>query len=150
MAAGAQDACVQSPTHAGALVVRPGRGGTDYLIVRARSEWPEWVLPKGHIEPGESVEQAALREVREEAGIEAEIVAPIGTTEFRNQGEPTRVVYYLARCLRAVPAAERREVRWCGYHDAQRLLTFEDTKEILSAGRAALPTFLTAGKDFRT
>lgn len=141
MAAGAQDACARAPTHAGALVVRPSRAGTDYLIVRARSERPEWVLPKGHIEPGESAEQAALREVREEAGIEAEIVALIGTTEFRNQGEAARVAYYLARRLRAVPAAERREVRWCGYDDACRLLTFEDTKEILSAGRAALAAF---------
>jgi 8-oxo-dGTP pyrophosphatase MutT (NUDIX family) len=141
MAAGAQDGGSQAPTHAGAVVVRPGRAGTDYLIVRAHSEQPQWVLPKGHIEPGESPEQAALREVREEAGIEGQIVAPIGATEFHNRGEATRVVYYLARCLRAVPAAERREVRWCGYEDAHRLLTFQDTKEILSAGRAALPSF---------
>jgi 8-oxo-dGTP pyrophosphatase MutT (NUDIX family) len=138
MAAGAEEDGSQAPTHAGAVVVRPAQAGTDYLIVRARSEHPEWVLPKGHIEPGESAEQAALREVREEAGIECEIVAPIGATEFQSRGEVARVAYYLARCLRAVPAAERREVRWCGYDEARRLLTFDDTRRILSAARSAL------------
>jgi 8-oxo-dGTP pyrophosphatase MutT (NUDIX family) len=138
VAVGAREDGSQAPTHAGAVVVRPGREGTDYLIVRARSERPEWVLPKGHIEPGESAKQAALREVREEAGIEGEIVAPIGAAEFQSRGEAARVVYYLARCLRAAPTAERREVRWCGYDEARRLLTFEDTRRILSAARSML------------
>jgi len=41
-----------------------------------------WQLPKGIIDPGETPEQAALREVREEAGIECELIEPIETIEY--------------------------------------------------------------------
>jgi len=41
-----------------------------------------WSLPKGHVEPGETAEQAAIREVEEETGISGEILARLGTIDF--------------------------------------------------------------------
>jgi 8-oxo-dGTP pyrophosphatase MutT (NUDIX family) len=42
----------------------------------------EWVLPKGHVEPGETPEQAAVREVREETGLDARVVSMLGPIEY--------------------------------------------------------------------
>lgn len=41
-----------------------------------------WSLPKGHVEPGETLEQTAAREVEEETGITAEVICPLGTVEY--------------------------------------------------------------------
>ena len=59
---------------AGGLVVRRTDGGHAVLLVSSRRDPSVWVLPKGHIEAGESPEQTASREVREEAGIEGDVV----------------------------------------------------------------------------
>jgi 8-oxo-dGTP pyrophosphatase MutT (NUDIX family) len=52
-----------------------------------------WVMPKGHVEPGETADQAALREVAEETGLRARIVQEVGTTRyvFRLPGESTPI-----------------------------------------------------------
>ena len=71
-------------TSAGGVVVR--RHGDDVqiaLIARYdRRKRLVWSLPKGHVEAGETVEQTAMREVREETGLVASIVAPLGVIDF--------------------------------------------------------------------
>jgi ADP-ribose pyrophosphatase YjhB (NUDIX family) len=65
------------------------------VVDRSRAEWHAaliarhdrrgrlvWSLPKGHLEEGESAEQAALREVEEETGIQGRILAPLGVIDF--------------------------------------------------------------------
>lgn len=42
-----------------------------------------WLLPKGHVEPDETIEEAAVREIAEETGILGRVVAPLGTLDFR-------------------------------------------------------------------
>ncbi|MGH8824762.1 MAG: NUDIX hydrolase [Jiangellaceae bacterium] len=71
-------------TSAGGLVVdRLGAATTAVLIGRIdRRGRLEWVLPKGHVEPGETAEQAAVREVREETGLHARIVSALGPVEY--------------------------------------------------------------------
>ena len=59
-------------TSAGGVVYRKVKIGVEFLIVQ-HSGHHRWVLPKGWIDPGESKEQTALREVKEEAGVDAEI-----------------------------------------------------------------------------
>ncbi len=63
---------------AGAVIVVDGR-----VLVLRRSDRDEWVLPKGHLEPGERPEDAALREAREETGLDVRLLAPLGSTEFK-------------------------------------------------------------------
>lgn len=91
----------------------------EILLMRRRG-W--WDLPKGHVEKGETHEQAALREVEEETGLTpVSILAPLGTTQhFYNNGgrwEMKRTWWYRMRfdgCDAPVPQSEEdiTEVRW--------------------------------------
>jgi diadenosine hexaphosphate hydrolase (ATP-forming) len=62
---------------AGALVFIDER-----VLVLRRVDRDEWVFPKGHLEPGEQPGEAAVREVREEAGLTVRLVGSLGTTEY--------------------------------------------------------------------
>src|SRR5262249_41445497 len=55
-------------THAGGVVFRKRNGAVEYLLVQASKDRTQWVLPKGHIEPGEEPRETAVREVKEETG----------------------------------------------------------------------------------
>jgi 8-oxo-dGTP diphosphatase len=86
-------------THAGGVVYRIEQAKPKFLVVTARRDPQAWVLPKGHIERGETAEEAAIREVREEAGVSAVIVQQlddvrISFSEFAAIWPPT-----LARIL---------------------------------------------------
>lgn len=70
-----------------------------YLVVASRRNPGNWVLPKGRVEAGESVEEAALREVREEAGVEAQLGRSVGTIEFHDGRGRSRPPISLWSCV---------------------------------------------------
>lgn len=84
---------VSNETSAGGIAVKVEDGVAFAACIgrRNRSGRLEWCLPKGHIEQGETPEQAALREVAEETGIVAEIIRPIGTIDYWFTGDDRRV-----------------------------------------------------------
>src|SRR5437588_13078212 len=105
----------RSLTHAGGVVLRDGR----VLLVRAKPAPHDWVLPKGHIEKGESPAETAAREVREEAGVEAEPGAEAGVLEFESpKSGHVRSLYFVMRYVRDVPREDDREIRWCAIDEA--------------------------------
>jgi 8-oxo-dGTP pyrophosphatase MutT (NUDIX family) len=121
-------------THAGGVVHRQEDGNVVVLLVRASREPHDWVLPKGHIEAGETPAQAAQREVREEAGVDASPTEYLGALAFeRPGGQRVHVGLFLMRFVGNVPAQEDREVRWCSFREAARLVGFDSTREILEA-----------------
>jgi len=71
-------------TSAGGLVVRQGPQTAEVALIgrRTRQGSLEWVLPKGHVEPGESAAEAAVREVAEETGIAGRVVRALGSIEY--------------------------------------------------------------------
>jgi ADP-ribose pyrophosphatase YjhB (NUDIX family) len=100
----------KGPTsHAGGVVYRAANRRVEYLLVRPKRSQDEWVLPKGHIESGESCEQAAIREVREETGVVARIIAPLRTTEFVTNGKLVRIKFFLMQFVAQRSASETRE-----------------------------------------
>jgi len=64
---------------AGGIVLDEGATGPAVVVIH-RPAYDDWSLPKGHVEPGEALEAAALREVAEETGVVGRIIGPAGTT----------------------------------------------------------------------
>jgi 8-oxo-dGTP pyrophosphatase MutT (NUDIX family) len=123
-------------SHAGGVVARTVSGEREYLLVESRGSRGQWVLPKGHIEPGETPEVAAVREVEEEAGVRAEAVAPAGDSEYVADGQPVHVIFFLMRYQGEASGREDRARAWRRYEDALPLLRFEDTRRILTQAHA--------------
>lgn len=124
-------------THAGAVVFRKRNNQVLYLVISS-SDGLNWVLPKGHIDPGETAEVAALRELAEEAGTVGEIVAPLSTQDFIKGGKEAAVKFFLVREMDSTEAIEDRTIRWEEEAAAQQLLTFAEAKEALSEGAAKM------------
>src|SRR3989344_8017208 len=66
---------------AGGIIVRTSKDGPKVLVTQ-HSKHKGWDFPKGHLEVGETSEQAALREVEEETGVKAEIIEKVGQTQY--------------------------------------------------------------------
>jgi 8-oxo-dGTP pyrophosphatase MutT (NUDIX family) len=108
-----------------------------------------WQLPKGIVEPDEAPEAAALREVREEAGVDATLVAPLDTIEFWYVGDHEgarvrfrkRVHFFLMR-YRAGDVADHdhevHEARWFPLDEAERALAFRNERDVVAKARATL------------
>ena len=117
---------------AGGIVVRKDGDRLAVLLVRAKKDPGVWIFPKGHIERGESAAQAAVRETREEAGIEGELVGPIGEPlEFHNGRYEVSVQYFLIRPLSECAECEGRAKQWFPIDDAIAALQWEDARALL-------------------
>jgi 8-oxo-dGTP pyrophosphatase MutT (NUDIX family) len=137
-------------THAGGVVFRENTGTLQYLVVTSTATEREWVLPKGHMHPQESPEQAARREVAEEAGVEASILNFLGAHRFVIDHQPICIAWYLmqfdAEADPAAAAAQEppREREWLSYEQAFDTLTFDEAKQLLkTAARLTEPPTVT-------
>lgn len=122
-------------THAGTVVFRTSDSQIFYLVVSS-ADGANWVLPKGHIDPGESPEEAALRELKEEAGVVGEIVDRLSVQHFKKADIEVDIQYFLVCELGSTEAAEDRTVRWEEENAALQLLTFEEARAALLEGAA--------------
>ncbi len=120
---------------AGGVLYRTRDDGTLEVAVIHRPRYDDWTLPKGKLESGETVEEAALREVEEETGFETKIERRIGETAYRDRHRrPKRVTYFAMRPtgggFRANPEVD--EMRWLPIVDAQRLLSYEHDRDLVT------------------
>ncbi len=122
---------------AGGILVKDGK----VLMIKVRSLAGKevWTFPKGHIEKGESKEEAALREVEEETGIKPCLIKELKscTYFFRDKvGESVKktVFWYLMKPIeegKIKTPDEVIEVRWVDIKEAQKLATYRSDIEIL-------------------
>jgi 8-oxo-dGTP pyrophosphatase MutT (NUDIX family) len=124
----------------GVVFRQPGATCEVALIRVARADGHAWTLPKGWVEKGEDLEQTAVREVREETGLQAKVLRKLGeiTYEFYAKPERSRVLktvhVFLLECLGGDTAEhddEVEEVRWFTLDEAVRTLTYKNEREML-------------------
>lgn len=133
---------------AGGVVVTP-TGSSVLVLVRGKrmgpGDRPEVRLPKGHIEPGESPRQAALREVHEESGLaNLEILSDLGYQQVRFVFERMHYVrnesYFLMTAPQDVEHGQPEDQfqrQWLTWEDALAALTFEAEREWVRRARLA-------------
>lgn len=140
----------EAQVSAGGVVVR-GEGDAAEVVLISVGPQRRWQLPKGLVEPGEPPEQTAAREVREEAGVEADLVAPIDVIEYwyvaTRGGEKVRyhkrVHFFLFRYRSGDVADHDHEVneaRWVPAGEAPALLAFANERRVVERGLAMWPT----------
>jgi ADP-ribose pyrophosphatase YjhB (NUDIX family) len=129
-------------TSAGGLVVDgEGPGARAALIGKLdRRGRLVWSLPKGHLEPGETLEQTAVREVAEETGIVGEIVQPLGTVDYWFVADGRRihktVHHYLLRAVGGELSdrdVEVTEVAWVPLTELEDRLVYPDERRLVAA-----------------
>ena len=109
------------------------------LYKNQNGKYMGWVMPKGALEEGETYKQAALREVREESGVNAKVVKYIGKTSYSFSGisdSVSKTVYWylmVADSFFCKPQAEEyfADAGFFKQHEAYHLLKYHDEKQIL-------------------
>ena len=131
----------QRETSAGGVVYRLHEGSALFLLIR--DSYQNWGFPKGHLESGERAEDAALREVREETGIDdLALRGRIETIDwyFRFRGQLIHKVchFYLMETSQATTNPQHAEgitaCRWVAYDDARSAISYANARKVL--GRA--------------
>jgi 8-oxo-dGTP pyrophosphatase MutT (NUDIX family) len=124
---------------AGGLVVRRHHGELHIVLVH-RPVQQDWSFPKGKLEPGETLELAALREVREETGMACRLLRFIGHTEYVDRkGRPKAVAYWVmaAEAGFFTPNEEVDELRWLTLEAASRTISYARDRELVAVLMAA-------------
>jgi 8-oxo-dGTP pyrophosphatase MutT (NUDIX family) len=137
---------VEREFSAGGVLVRTIRGRPMVAAIRPRGTKRVWALPKGQIDAGESAAETAMREVREETGIEGRLVEKLGdvryvytaTWEERKGERIFKIVsFFLLRAGRGrigeieeAMRIEVAEVRWLPLEEAPRLLSYDGERKM--------------------
>lgn len=116
---------------AGGLLLKLINGEMQVLLVEHMDN--TWVFPKGHVEDGESPEDAAVREIKEESGYDSRVVQQLGEV-VRGSRQPDgsirdqrRITMFLAEADAEEPASQGEErTRWFSFEDAIRKLRYEE------------------------
>jgi 8-oxo-dGTP pyrophosphatase MutT (NUDIX family) len=130
---------------AGGVVVR----GEDVIVIvptrRGAQGQRVLGLPKGHVDPGENAEQAATREVREEAGVDADLVSKLGDVRYFYQRDGQRIFKMVRFFLFDYRDGslddhddEVEEARWMPLAEAARALSYRGEREMVERALSAI------------
>jgi 8-oxo-dGTP pyrophosphatase MutT (NUDIX family) len=134
-------------TSAGGLVVSDLRGAPRGAVIGRldRRGQLRWSLPKGHVEAGETTEDAAIREVEEETGILGQVVAPLGTIDFWFVAEGRRIHKTVHHFLMLAQGgelsdadAEVEQVEWVPIEQLADRLAYDGERRLMAQVPALL------------
>jgi 8-oxo-dGTP pyrophosphatase MutT (NUDIX family) len=139
---------IRDQVSAGGVVFRSTDAGVSVAIVSVGAQ-SRWQLPKGLVDKGEKPEIAAVREAREEAGVDSEIVSHIETVEYWYAGIDggervrfhKRVHFYLLKYLGGDTGDhdwEVNEARWVPIEDAIGQLAFDNERRVVEVARGLI------------
>ncbi len=121
---------------AGAIIWRWHHDQVQVLIIH-RPRYDDWSWPKGKQDPGETLPETAIREIREEVGLNVTLGAPLAVTAYEVKGKPKEVYYWAAEAPAGQKAVadegEVDELRWVTPKQARTMLTNTTDKEPLDA-----------------
>ena len=135
---------------AGGVVVRTLAGRPHVAAIRPQGKPAgTWVLPKGNIDPGEAAAETAVREVREETGLDARLVEKLGDVKYVYTWDGERIFkivsFFLLRAGRGrigeieeAMQVEVAEARWLPLDDAPRLLAYGGERQMAAKARDRL------------
>lgn len=130
---------VREPT-AGGIVFRTTNNDQDIEILLIQDSKGRWTIPKGHIEPGETAKQAAIREIGEEAGLfHIEVLMWLGKIHFQYRRVDKLVLMmtqiYLVRALddHETPTKEQwmKGIKWFKFNEAIEAIEYEDIEKLI-------------------
>lgn len=123
---------------AGAVVYKVANGNIYYLLVSANSNDDLFVLPQGHVDSGESAEQAALRETEEEAGVKCRIKKhkSFFLNQYKDRCYKTDI--FTAEYIGDTEALEKRQIIWVTCEEAIRLSLLRETRQFITECEAEL------------
>lgn len=123
-------------TAAGGVIWRKHESGLQVQLIH-RPEYDDWTFPKGKTDPGESLQQTAVREIAEEAGLQVRLGLPLPRVDYRTSAGPKQVSYWCARVVAGsedgfVANREVDTVRWLSVGRAADRLTYDHDRTLLS------------------
>ena len=130
---------VREPT-AGGIVFRPTADNKDIEILLIQDSKDRWTIPKGHIEPGETAKQTAVREIGEESGLkEVEVLGWLGKIHFKYRRADKLVLMttqvYLVQSLdkNERPTKEKwmNGIRWFSFNEALDAIEYADIEKLM-------------------
>lgn len=127
---------------AGAVAWRRQGDRVEVLLVH-RPRYDDWSWPKGKRERGETDEQCAVREVREESGVQGRLGPELLSTSYRDRKGRTKVVRYWAIEAAGTPQFHPNDevdaVRWLSVPEAAALVSYPRDAEVLRSFTATVP-----------
>ena len=123
---------------AGGVVIRRRDGSVQVLLITAKSRPKQWIIPKGHIEDGETAPAAALRESEEEAGVRGQVLGYLGRFSYPYGKRRVVVRCYLIKAQGRASAREGRKHRWYSFDEAVTRISFPELSTLLGRHARAI------------
>nr|XP_057941122.1 bis(5'-nucleosyl)-tetraphosphatase [asymmetrical] isoform X2 [Doryrhamphus excisus] len=126
----------------------PPQDNIEYLLLQTSYGQHHWTPPKGHVDPGEDDLTTALRETKEEAGLDAQDLQVVDgflkELHYEVRGQPKEVLYWLAELkdpgTKVILSNEHQSYRWARLEDACTLAQYKEMQDTLREAHRHLKT----------